>query len=94
MRSTSGNRQLYLSRLSYKLCKIVIFTLDDRFLLYCMHENNYVFQTAFASKGSESLLRGTAEEDIVIIITAFISSNTGELVKRALSGFLELKTIF
>lgn len=92
MRSTSGNRQLYLSRLSYKLGKIVTFTLNDRFLLYCMDEKNYVFQTAFATKGSESLQRGTAEEDIVI--TAFISSNTGELVKRDLSGFLELKTIF
>lgn len=57
-----------------------------------MHENNYVFQTAFATTGSESLQRGTAEEDIVI--TAFISSNTGELVKRDLSGCLELKTIF
>lgn len=57
-----------------------------------MHENNYVFQTAFATTGSESLQRGTAEEDIVI--TAFISSNTGELVKQDLSGFLELKTIF
>lgn len=34
------------------------------------------------------------EQQKKTVITAFISSNTGELVKRDLSGFLELKTIF
>lgn len=43
--STSGNRQLYLSQLSYKLGKIVTLTLYDRFsfskrIQYCMHEKN------------------------------------------------------
>lgn len=54
--STSGNRQLYLSQLSYKLGKIVTFTLKTVFFsrefnTVCMkiwvHNNNYVFQMAF-----------------------------------------------
>lgn len=95
--STSGNRQLYLSQLSYKLGKIVTFntftTVSREFNTVCMkiwvHNNNCLsdgvsfFVVVVATKVKNFFKKKHFKKRFLkkTVISGFICSNTGELAE-------------